>query len=183
MGNRVYLRGLDESDLEGHYFDWFDDQEVCKGNSHGYFPNNPQRMASYLKRVYDDSSLLVLAIVTKENDIHIGNISLQNIDWISRSAEYAILLGEKEFWGKGLAKEASDLLLYHGFVRLNLFRIYCGTFDNNIAMQKLADYMGMKKEGLRRKASFKGGLYRDVIEYGILRDEYLKRNTGVQIEL
>jgi RimJ/RimL family protein N-acetyltransferase len=175
VGQNVYLRGLEETDLTGNYFQWFNDQEVCRFNSHGRFPNSLQAMRDYLHLVHTSSSDLALAIIVKKNDVHIGNIALQGIDWISRSAEYAIIVGEKKYWGKGCATEASDLLLAHAFGSLNLQRVHCGTSSDNTAMQRLAEYMGMKREGVRRNGIYKEGKYRDIYEYGILREEYLER--------
>lgn len=176
-GKAIYLRGLEEEDINGNYFQWFNDQQVCQFNSHGLFPNNLKRMKSYLDHIQGSRDILVLGIFDMKNDTHIGNISLQNIDWVSRNAEYAIIIGEKSYWGKGVAKEASDLILTHGFVALNLERIYCGTAEDNIGMQKLARYMGMQEEGVRRKAFYKNGRFKNLIEYGLLREEYVKSIT------
>ena len=175
VGNTVYLRALEKEDLTGNYFQWFNDQEVCRFNSHGRVPNNMNRMETYLQRAYTDSSLAVFAICYRENDVHIGNICLQGINLTDNNAEYAIILGEKDYWGKGVAKEASDLILQHGFMTINLYRICCGTSADNTGMQKLAAYMGMKEEGRQREALFKNGKYVDIIEYGLLRNEYLLR--------
>lgn len=178
VGKILYFRALEQEDLSGNYFKWFNDKEVCRYNSHGRDPNNMKIMETYLKRAYSDPSLVVFAICFIKDDVHIGNISLQAINYIDRCAEYAIVIGEKEHWGKGVAKEASELILEYGFMTLNLNRIYCGTSVNNIAMQKVAAYMGMKEEGIRRKALFKNGSYVDILEYGLLRDEYLSHRQG-----
>ena len=175
IGKKIYLRGLEEEDIKGNYFQWFNDQQVCEFNSHGLFPSNFKKMKLYIDHVYDSRDIILLGIFDMDNDHHIGNISLQNIDWISRNAEYAIILGDKSYWGKGVAKEASDLLIEHGFIRLNMERIYCGTAEDNVGMQKLAKYMGMKEEGIRRKAFYKNGKFKDIINYGLLRSEYLMR--------
>ena len=105
----------------------------------------------------------------------VGNIALQSIDPVSRSAEFAVVLGDRRCWGKGYSKEAARLILDHGFSELNLNRVHCGTAEGNRAMRKLAASLGMKEEGRRRQAFFKGGAFRDVLEYGILRNEYLRR--------
>lgn len=178
LGTNLYLRGLEREDLDGDYFQWFNDQDVCAGNSHGYFPNNRPSAEAFLTNIWSSMSALVLAIVTQSGNKHIGNISLQSIDWISRSAEFAIILGEKDFWGKGLGTEAAELIVNHGFNQLNLERIYCGTFADNLGMQKLAIHLGMAQEGRRRSAIFKNGSYQDVIEYGVLRNEYLARSIA-----
>ena len=179
-GERVYLRGLEELDLNGNYIQWLNDEEVCKYNSHHIFPYGKQKALEYIKRVNFSNRFLVLAVVLKENDIHIGNIALQNINYINQNAEYAILFGEKDYLGKGYAKEASLLVLRHGFLELNLRRIYCGTSEENIPMQKLAGYLGMKTEGVRREALFKNGKFMNIVEFGILKDEFFQKfNTKV----
>lgn len=172
QGKLVYLRALEENDLKGNYFQWLNDEEVCKYNSHAVFPNTESGMRAFLESQHKSNDKVVLAIIDAKTDLHIGNISLQNIDWVSRSAEYAILVGEKQYWGKGYSTEASLLLCDYGFTRLDLNRIYCGTSEMNIGMQKLAAKMKMKKEGIRRKAIFKNGNYYDLIEFGVLKEEF-----------
>lgn len=173
-GEKIYLRGLEMIDLEGNYINWLNDAEVCRYNSHHVFPYFRENAEAYIKNIANSRTALVLAIVLKKKDRHIGNISLQNINHINRSAEFAILVGEKDCWGKGYSKEAAQLVIEHGFNELNLNRIYCGTMTNNASMQKLAKYLGMKEEGRRRSAAFKSGRFIDVIEFGILRKEFLK---------
>ena len=106
---------------------------------------------------------------------HIGNISLQNINLLSRNAELAILLGDKNYWGKGYSKEASKILVNHGFTELNLHRIYCGTSADNLAMQNIAGYLGMQQEGRRLEALYKSGKYVDIVEYGVLQRDFVNK--------
>lgn len=170
-GATIHLRALDESDIEGNYRHWLNDQEIVQFNSHGRFPMTPEKLLSFVRESRIVNTALVLAIVHKETDQHIGNISLQAINWVDRNAEIAFLLGERSFWGKGIMQEAGTLLIKHGFHSLNLHRIYCGTSSENTGMQKLAGKLGMKQEGVRKEALFKNGQYRDIIEYGMLKNE------------
>jgi RimJ/RimL family protein N-acetyltransferase len=171
-GDLVILRPLAVEDLEGDYSRWLNDPEVNEHNSHHVFPYSVAQAKHYIESVSGDKNNLVLAMVAKDSGKHIGNISLQKIDYISQNAEYAILLGDKDYWGKGIAFEASRLLVTHGFKALNLHRIYCGTSRTNVAMQKLAAKLGMQQEGVRREAHFKNGEFSDIIEYGLLASEW-----------
>ena len=171
-GPRLYLRALAEGDADGAYPGWFNDAAVCGGNSHHVFPYTAEAAREYIREAAQTRSALILAIVLREGDRHIGNIALQDIHPIHRAAELSILIGERDAWGGGLAHEAAVLLMAHGFTALNLRRIACGTFGGNSAMQKLALRLGMKEEGRRRQAAFKNGIYEDVVEFGILRDEF-----------
>ncbi len=172
VGDNVYLRNLAEQDLNESYHSWLNDQEVNTGNSHAIFPTSFESMKAYYNSIIGSTDKIILAIIAKDKDVHIGNISLQNINWIYRSAEFAILLGDKSYWGKGVGYEAVRLIINHGFKQLNLNRIYCGTFDNNIGMQKIAEKLGMQQEGSRRDAVYKNGTYYSILEYGILRSEF-----------
>ncbi len=168
-GENIYLRVLTDKDIHGNYAKWFNDSEITKYNSHGRFPMTVEKLKEFVTISYLSETALVLAIDFIKTGEHIGNISLQNINWVDRNAEIAFILGEKKYWGKGVMLEAGKLLIKHGIEILNLHRIYCGTSSENIGMQKLAEKLGMVHEGERKEAIFKNGKYVDVIEYGIVR--------------
>jgi RimJ/RimL family protein N-acetyltransferase len=179
-GQRLYLRRLRESDADGGYPGWFNDAEVCRGNSHHVHPYSSQDALEYIRRTIQRRDELVLAVVLRRDDLHIGNIALQAIHPIHRSAEFAIVLGERSAWGCGYGLEAGELLCRHGFQAMNLRRIGCGTFEDNVAMRKLAVALGMVEEGRRRSAAFKAGRYVDVVEYGVLQEEFANRSADTR---
>lgn len=168
-GEKVYLRSLEKDDLYGPYFQWLNDNEVTAFNSHGRFPNNQHKHENYFQFVQTTTNAIILAIIYKETNAHVGNIALQNINWIDRNAEFAILIGDKTVWGKGVGDDAGKTMIKHGFENLNLHRIYCGTNAENFGMQKLALKLGMSKEGVRKDSIYKNGQYQDLIEFGILK--------------
>jgi len=171
-GERLYLRSLVESDADGPYANWFNDEEVCAGNSHHVLPFTAEAARDYVRHARQTNDGLILAIVLRDRDQHIGNIALDAINRDYQTAEFSIIIGDKSAWGSGYAKEAARLLCDHGFASMNLNRIGCGTFEDNEPMKKLAKYLGMQEEGRRRQAVFKRGRYLDIIEYGVLRSEY-----------
>ena len=173
-GDRIYLRPLEPADADANYGFWLNDPQVCRFNAHHRFPYTRADLLDYIEGLRGAHDRLVLAIVEREGDRHVGNISLQSIDPLERSAEFAIVIGEKSAWGKGFSKEAARLIIGHGFAELNLHRIYCGTSADNLPMQKLALAMGFSLEGRRREALYKSGGYRDILEYGLLRKEWIE---------
>jgi RimJ/RimL family protein N-acetyltransferase len=170
-GTIVTLRPLSLEDINDMYVSWFNDAEVCKYNSHHVYPYTIELAKEYVTKIRSEKRDLVLAIIAKDTGKHIGNISLQNIHPIDRSAEYAVILGDRDYWGKGVAGEASRLIIQHGFSTMNLHRIYCGTSTENVPMQKLAAKLGFREEGRRKEAMYKNGAFVDVIEYGLLRSD------------
>ncbi len=169
---RVLLRPLRLTDVEGNYPQWLNDPKVCRYNSHGEKLYTKEMAREYIELVNSSDSYEVFAIIDKANDIHLGNISLQQIDRKNNNAEFAILIGEKAYWGKGYAFEAAQRVLRFGFETLKLHRIYCGTSEANIPMQKLALKLGFSQEGRSREAFYKKGAFYDIIHYGLLDTEY-----------
>lgn len=168
--SEVILRPLEVNDIQAGYIHWFDDAEVCAGNNHHRYPYTYNDMVRYVESI--DKSQLVLAIVQKETDKHVGNIALSGIDTINRSANLTFVIGDKSAWGKGIGYCAGKLMIEHGFDQLNLHRIGLGTMENNIGMQKLAKKLGFKEEGRRKEVIFKDGNYYDMYLFGLLRKNW-----------
>ena len=171
-GKKIYLRELSLKDAKGNYPHWLNNPDVTKHNSHGEILYTQKMAEKYIAMVTASQSHHVFAIIESTTDKHIGNISLQALDLKARNAEFAILIGEPSVYAKGVGEEAGRLLLDYGFSGLKLHRIYCGTSSDNIGMQKLAVKLGMKQEGIRRDGLTKNGRFADIVEYGILEDEY-----------
>lgn len=168
IGEHLYLRALKETDALGDYPSWLNDPEVCRYNSHGDTHYTQKMARTYIQSVTNNPSCHVFAICDLQSHLHIGNIALQELSTKNQSAEFAILLGNKAFWGKGLSKEAGKLLINYGVKMLHLHRIYCGTSEANLPMQHLALSLGMKLEGRRKEALLKNGYFYDVLEYGMV---------------
>lgn len=164
--DKIGLRALSLSDLEGNYSNWLNNPSVNIYNNHCRFPVGIEDLKTYILNKNSSKNDLFLAIIEKGSGEHIGNIILQNINWIDRNAEIAFLLGEKKFWSKGYMFSAGALLINHAFNQLNMHRIYLGTSSKNIGMQKLAIKLGFVKEGERIDAQFKHGEFNNIIEYG-----------------
>lgn len=102
----------------------------------------------------------------------VGTIGLLSIDHKNSKAEYYIAMGETAYKGKGVAKEASRLILMYAFEELGLNRVYLFTESENIAAQKLFERVGFVKEGLIRQDILSHGKLVDRFAYGLLREEW-----------
>ena len=165
---RLGLKRLGVEELSGNYPAWFSDEEVNQYNSHFRKPETPAQVRRYVETLDDDATKLVFAIYWLETSTHLGNIAVQRIDHYNRSAELAFLLGEKSYWNKGVAYEATQIILRHCKNHLNLRRLYLGCFADNQAMAKLSEKLGFEQEGRLKEAIFGSGQYHDVLLYGLL---------------
>ncbi len=86
------------------------------------------------------------------------------------TAEIGYWLGE-EYWGKGIATKAIELITTYGFEQLKLERIHTGVFDFNIASMKALEKNGYNKEGIFRNSIIKNGEIYDEHRYAKLKNE------------
>jgi ribosomal-protein-alanine N-acetyltransferase len=171
VGRRLSLRPLVESDFNDEYLYWLNDPEVNKYSQRRPFPQDRESMRSYSEYYSKNSRRgFVLAIILRETKEHIGNIALVNVEPIHRCAEISILIGNKDYWGKGMASEAIYLLTQHGFVAMNLHKIFAGTF--NPAFARCVEKLSWRQEGVFRDRIWSGGKYHNQRWFSVLRDEF-----------
>jgi len=168
MGD-YYLRGIYESDLQGNWFKWFNDEEVTKFENKKIVPNTYERQKVYFDYLLRSDSDIVFAIIEKSTDTHIGNIGIHKIDYIHRRAEIGIVIGEKEHWGKGVGKSAISVVSDHCFNVLNLHRLYAYIMDANAGSVKAFEKNGFEYEGKMKDHYYKNGQYYDAIVVGRLK--------------
>ena len=138
----------------------------------------------YINQIVDDrwfdnymnnrSTCVRCAIVTEESDGIIGLVSLIKIDQMNQSAEFHIMIGDKQNRGKGAGSFAVKEMLQHAFLNLNLQRIELTVNEDNASAINLYEKVGFVREGMKRKARFKNGEFINMYLYSILRDEFLK---------
>ena len=112
--------------------------------------------------------------VMEADGVSVGTIGLLGIDRKNSKAEYYVAMGETSYKGKGVAKEASRLILQYGFEELGLNRIYLFTEIDNIAAQKLFEKVGFTREGIIRQDIISQGKYVDRVAYGYLKEDWDK---------
>jgi RimJ/RimL family protein N-acetyltransferase len=73
--------------------------------------------------------------------------------------------------GRGHGSEAQRLLAAYLFEHRTLERVEAGTEADNVAEQRALERAGFTREGVLRRACFRGGEWRDMVVYSKLRGE------------
>lgn len=170
-GDRIALRILMPEDLSVWHA-WFNDAEVTDAMNKGIFPNTRQAQEDYLRELAKSKTDLQLAITTKEGGELVGVIGIHKIDWLHRRGDISIIIGEKKAWGKNYGTEAIDLMVKHGFERMNLHKITAGMWSSNEGSRRSFEKVGFVLEGTLRENYFRGDSYHNEYRYGLLRSEW-----------
>ena len=168
IGEKIYLRGLERSDLAGDYFNWLNDREVTKFLDSGIFPNTMERMEEFYRSTASSNDNVIFAIVDKATDKHIGNIKIGPIKWLSRVSPLGIMIGNKDFWGRGYGTEAIKLAVEYAFKQLNLHKITAGIVATHQASIKSFQKADFEIEGKAKSQFFLNGEYYDSLYLGIV---------------
>lgn len=163
---RIYLREVRPSDVNDNYYRWMNDPDITEFLESRFFPNSVESLCGYVASKAGDHNNVFLAIVLKNADRHIGNIKMGPIDWVHRSAEIGIIIGEKDCWGQGLATESIAALCGYAFDTLNLHRLTAGCYHGNHGSLRAFEKAGFTVEGTRKSQFFSRGRYVDHVLFG-----------------
>ena len=177
LGEGIRLRAIERTDIP-RFLRWMNDPEVIQF----LLMSSPLSMAmeekwfdAQVERPPQQGQILAIEVCVNDEWIHIGNTGLHDVDVVNRTAEFGIVIGEKDFWSKGIGTRATKLTLKHGFDNLNLNRIYLEVFETNPRAMKAYESAGFIREGILRQAIFKNGRYIDLILMSILQSEWMKQ--------
>lgn len=101
----------------------------------------------------------------------IGKIEI-GYDLVNKTGLYEIVIGNKQFWGKGIAKKAIDVLFAYGFNNLGLNKLSCEVYDYNKRSITFMKKIGMHLDGILREDRIVRNQFVDVYLFSILRKEY-----------
>lgn len=168
-GERIYFRPVTLEDADGNYFNWMNDTEVTQFLESRFFPVTHDELKKYIQKTNSTPNTLFLAINTRSDNRHIGNLKLSPINWFHRIAEMGGMIGEKDCWGRGYATEAFKLIADLAFEKMNLRKVTSGCYANNMGSAKALLRAGYVQEGIRPKHNFFNGEYVDAILFGKIR--------------
>lgn len=160
MDKRVYLRAFEPDDYKTT-IKWRKDDviwDMLGGTK--YFVSEAYEK-QWIENAIFNSKDVKLAVCLVENNKHIGNVYMTNINEINRSCYSHVLIGEKEYWGHGYARETLLLAIDYMFNERNIHRIQANILTSNIASLKMHEKCGYKLEGTLREAVYKNGKYQD----------------------
>ena len=155
-----------------HYVKWFNNPEMVQ-----YLgmvrPMTLENEEQWYENAIKNQNAVYFAILLIDGDkeLLIGNCSV-DINWKNKLGHLGITIGEKDHWGKGYGTEAMQLLVNYCFQTLNMHKVELTVYDFNTRAIKCYTNFGFIEEGILRKSHYVNGKYVDLIQMGLLKDEW-----------
>jgi RimJ/RimL family protein N-acetyltransferase len=170
----VVLRPLEPNDVDSLYSfrnDWQVIQNLG-GFSAGYSRAN---LEDWVKRHSNREDEILWTIASAVTNECIGHVGLYQIDNRVRKAEFAIVIGDCRWWGRGLGKRVTEVVVAWGFSQLNLHKITLGVLTSNPRAIHIYEALGFRCEGVLHDDQFRDGKYLDLVLMVMFETEWRAR--------
>jgi RimJ/RimL family protein N-acetyltransferase len=172
-GERVVLKNITMADCTEKYVSWLNDNEVNSFLESRLSVQTLETVKSFVLNIIESSDNYMFVIIHKEKQEHIGNIKIGPIHPVYKNAFVGYLIGDKKYWGKGMASEAVYLTAKFCFDVLHLHKVNAGVIAPNVGSIKILEKLGFKKEACIRDDVFIDEKYLDTYRYGVLKRELI----------
>lgn len=175
---RLLLEPMHTKFITDSYLHWMNDLDVCKFLETA-IPYSEVELHDFVNSMIA-KKILFWAITLKHDGSHIGNIKIDPINKKYLIGEYGILMGDRNNWGKGFAKEASKGVIDYCFNVIGLRKITLGVIKDNVAAVKLYESLGFEEEGIYRMHGIYAGKYCDAIRMALfnIKDQDVQSYFG-----
>ncbi|MBN1548074.1 MAG: GNAT family N-acetyltransferase [Syntrophaceae bacterium] len=162
-GRGTVLCSFTSDDITDEYIAWLNDPVVVQYSNQRFRLHTRQSSQHYLES-FDNSNNLFLLIRIKESGLPIGTITAYRAVF-HQTADMGIMIGNRNFWGKGIGLDAWTTLMDYLLGSLRLRKITGGTLRCNIGMVRIMERSGMQQEAIRRFQEIVDGQPEDVLYY------------------
>jgi RimJ/RimL family protein N-acetyltransferase len=168
----VFLRAFNISDGEKIY-QWLLEKKNQSHTCGDTFFASKDYVQKWIEGKIFNTKDIYLAMCISDTQEMVGYMSIKDIDHRNRKAELGgILIGNKEYRGRGIALEYVKLAMAFAFEELNTNLLTASMLEEQLASIKLVEKLGFSKVGLLPQAVYKDGKYHNQLFYYILKDEY-----------
>jgi RimJ/RimL family protein N-acetyltransferase len=170
VGQKVALGPLERRYLP-LYQRWINDFEAVRGlQLIRPMPNEAEE--AWYTRAVQATDRIDFTIFVRDGLRPIGTAGLFDLDPQNGKAEFGILIGERDCWGRGYGTEATRLVLDYGFNILSLHNILLRVYAFNERAIRAYRRAGFKEMGSRREARRLAGQRFDEIYMDCLATEF-----------
>lgn len=126
-----------------NYVSWLNDKEVVKFSEQRHYFHDLDTVTKYFNEKQISTDYFLAIEFLDREWIHIGNIGV-SVNTPNNLADLSILIGDKNYWGKGIAIIAWNLVLDFLLKKLKFRLVTAGTMEINEPMLRIIKKSEMK---------------------------------------
>jgi ribosomal-protein-alanine N-acetyltransferase len=169
---RFRLRSLKPSDASERWLGWVNDPEVVHPANAPARQLSRQQLTAYIAG-FDNVRNYLIGVFDKRSEIQLGFFYI-DVEPVHDTATFNVIIGEKNWWGKGVVNEARAALLDYFFDKLGMAKICGGPLSRNFSAIFNYKAQGWIYEGTLR-GQFKSvvdGSRLDQLRFRLLANEW-----------
>ncbi len=129
----VYLQSICEGDASDKYVQWLNDSDVNQYLETRFKQQTLESITKFIHQIISNPREHLFTIRLKSNNQHIGNIKVGSIKSEHKTAEISLFIGDKNYWRKGIATQAIQLISKYSIEYLYLRKLSAGAYAQNKA--------------------------------------------------
>lgn len=181
-GEQLYIAKIKVSEITDRVMDWFNDDQLMK-----YYTNSKRQITkeSLLDAIEDGEkkgNQFTFGIYHREDDMLIGTLKLGPINFNHKTSDLVVLIGDRNYLGKGLAPKAIALGNELAFGHFDIRKLYGGMYESNIPSIKSYLRAGWLVEARLKGQYVVDGKTEDRIEVGCFNPKYFSEKTIQEIK-
>ena len=126
----VLLRPMPPSDINDNYLSWFKDELVTQFLDSRNLSYDDA--LEYLLAGKRSGLRFQFAVCDVETGQHIGSVKLGDINRLSRVSDMVTVIGNRNYWGKGVASKAIRMCSRLAFEHYNIRKFSAGVHPTNV---------------------------------------------------
>lgn len=130
--------------------------------------------ASFNTRLSDDGDILRCAVVRREDDVLVGQVSLKIANKAALQAEVGYMFNPA-YAGNGYATEAAAAIITLGFEKFGFHRIFARLDAKNAGSVGVVERLGLRREARLIENDRFNGVWGDEYVYAVLSREWAAR--------
>jgi ribosomal-protein-alanine N-acetyltransferase len=146
-GDRIYLKEINLNDIDQTVMEWFNDTELMKYYTNSRNKITKENLVASIEEGKKAGNLFTFGIYSNELNNLIGTIKIGPINLNHKISDLVVLIGDRNYLGKGLSVDAISLGNQIAFEKFNIRKLYGGMYESNIASIKAYTRAGWIIEG------------------------------------
>lgn len=172
ISERIFLQEIRIDDVDDRVMRWFEDEELMRYYSNSKNKITKESLIDSIELGKKTGNVFTYGVFDFITSMLIGTIKVGPINHVHKISDLVVLIGDREFLGKGLAVEAIKLGNELAFREFSIRKLFGGMYESNIPSIKAYTRAGWIIEGRLKGHYYVQGKHEDRILVGCYNPKF-----------